>query len=155
MRQSSWSLGRIFSNFGGGVRAKKWRAANSHKGRKFAFEPLEDRSLLSVCLWTGAVDNHWNNAGNWVNDQQQTEHVLPANGDTLQFAASPYTATINDLPAGMSFESLKFSANGFSLAGNSLALTGGITVDPGVAGAISLDIALANLLTVDVASTMN
>jgi len=157
MRRSSWSFGRMFGNFGSKPRSKKRRGANPQNRRRFTFEPLEERSLLSLCLWTGGVGNYWNNANNWKDESNHA--VLPATGDTLQFAASPRTTTINDLPAGMSFESIKFSANGFSLAGNDLTLTSptptdGIAVDSGVTGsAISLNVALAGALTVDVVGT--
>ena len=105
--------------------------------------------MLSVCIWTGGVNNYWNNANNWKDASDQP--VLPAVGDTLQFAASQHTETINDFPAGMSFESIEFSENGFSLAGNRLTLTQGITVDPGVTDSeVLLNIAMNSALTFDV-----
>jgi len=156
MRRSSWSLSRMIAKFGGGVSSNKRRTAHSQKRRRFAFEPLEDRSLLSVCIWDGsggALHTNWNTPDNWVNDAQSPEHITPLAGDELRFVGTaPNGGTVNDFPTGTVFSSIKFLADGFSLAGHDVTLTDGITVDSGITGsAISLNVALANTLTVDVA----
>ncbi len=119
-------------------------------------EPLEDRSLLSVCIWTGGgTSPNWNNADNWVNDQQPPAHVTPQAGNQLQFTGTPPSGgTVNDFPDGTSFESIDFASDDFALAGNAITLTGGIAIASGVTGStISLNVALAGPLTVDVADT--
>ena len=128
---------------------KKRRAGIPQNRRRLAFEPLEDRTLLSVCVWNGgsSANSNWRTPENWVGN------AAPQPGDDLQFAGGARTSTNNDFTAGMSFDSINFSANGFSVAGNNLNLTNDITVDSGVTGsAISLNIALGGVVTADVAA---
>ena len=67
------------------------------------------------------------------------------------FTASAQTATYNDYPRGTSFAWIEIAGNGVSLSGDNLALTGGITVDSGVTGAvISANIALDGPISFDV-----
>ena len=42
-------------------------------------EPLESRLVLSTYTWTGWVNDSWDNAGNWLNDQ------VPVAGSTVLF----------------------------------------------------------------------
>ena len=144
-----------FAFFGGGggnprtSRLSRTRALDSWRRRKLAFEPLEDRSLLSVCVWNGSVNNHWATAGNW--------DVAPQPGDQLQFPGTASTSTrqmCNDFPAGTSFQSIELDGDNFSLTGNDLAVTGSISVASGVSGStISLNVALAGPVAVNVADT--
>ena len=127
------SFTAIFSG-GGDFRAKrpskKRRTLGPQHRRRLAFEPLEDRSLLSVCIWTGGggSNNNWNNSANWVNDQQPPAQVVPQPGDELQFVGTaPSNGTQNDFPTGTSFQSIDFAANGFVVAGNDITLTDGIS----------------------------
>ena len=59
----------------------------------------------------------------------------PLPGSSLLFTGSAQTATDNDFPDGTAFQSVEIAGNSFALSGDDLALTGGITVDSGVAGA--------------------
>jgi len=156
MRRSSWSLGRLFGNFGSKPRGKKRKGVTPPNRRRFAFEPLEERTLLSVCLWTGesTLNNCWNNSQNWVKDQQPAQHVAPVPGDDLCFfGTAPANGVFNDFPAGTSFSSIEFGANDFTLAGNGLTLTDSIWADVGVTGSeISLDVILDNPIVADVAA---
>ncbi len=78
--------------------------------------------------------------------------MAPQPGDQLQFGAAAQSTAHNDFPAGTSFQSIDFTAGGFTLEGNDLRLTDGIGVASGVTGAtISLDVALAGMLTIDTA----
>ena len=77
---------------------------------------------------------------------------MPQPGDQLQFTGTPPSGgVINDFPAGTSFQSIDIGDGGFTLAGNAITLTGGITVDSETDSTISLNVALAGPLTVDVA----
>jgi autotransporter-associated beta strand protein len=143
--------------------SKGGRAAAPQHRRKLAFEPLEDRSLLSVCIWTGgggAAHNNWNNPANWVNDQTPPVNVAPQAGDQLQFVGTPPSGgAVNDFPAGTQFQSIDFADSGFTLSGNSIALTGGtnsegINVASGVTGStISLNVVLAQHITIAVSDS--
>jgi len=137
----------IFNAFGLGGRKRK--GIKSLKRRTYSFEPLECRTLLSVCVWDGGstANSKWTTPENWVGN------VAPQAGDDLRFAGVQRTATENDFTAGTSFHSIEFAASNFSLSGNSLTLTSGITVDTGVNGsAISLNAALSGSNTLSVAN---
>jgi len=153
MGRSSWSLGRVLGDLRSKLNRKKRPGANPQNRRRFSFEPLEDRTLLSVCVWTGGggtLHTNWNSADNWVSDQQQP--VAPVAGDSLRFEGTG-TVTQNDFPAGTSFSSITFADGGFALTGNGLCLSNGIVADSSQAGStISLNIALANATTVEVAA---
>ncbi len=59
-------------------------------------EPLEDRLVLAVVAWTGAVDNLWSTAGNWIGGN------VPALVDTAVFNAGIAPVVIDPLaPAGV------------------------------------------------------
>jgi acetyl esterase/lipase len=61
----------------------------------FALMLTASVSSATSLVWTGAVDNHWANAGNWNPAQ------VPATGDDLEFTGAPPPPTmVNDLPAG-------------------------------------------------------
>src|SRR5215510_15100416 len=83
-----------------------------------AFEPLEDRSLLSTAVWTGGgVNNLWTNPANWA------ANVAPSPGDHLVFPAGAAKATAaNDFATGTLFGSITFSGLGFSVSGNAVTL---------------------------------
>ena len=151
MRRSSWSLGRLFSDLGLKLKSKKQRrGVRSQKRRTFSLEPLEERALLSVCLWTGGGGNaYWNTANNWDRDGQ---HVVPQQGDVLKFAGTQQISTQNDI-TGRSFASIEFADSSFTLAGIPITLTSGVTVDPGAASeTISLNMALSGAIAVNVAT---
>jgi fibronectin-binding autotransporter adhesin len=75
----------------------------------------------STCVWTGATDGIWSNAGNWTGCAGNA----PINGDTLQFPeAAANKSSTNDLAtltgvAGIAFTG---STSGYTLSGNALAL---------------------------------
>jgi autotransporter-associated beta strand protein len=119
------------------------RNQRTQKRRTFSFESLEERSLLSVCHWTGGADNTWSNPQNWDS--------APQAGDDLVFEGAGIV-TQNDLTERTTFKSVKFASDGFTLTGNTIWVNDGITVDAGVANAaISLRVALGGAVTIDVA----
>ncbi len=124
-----------------GLRGRNCRrcgGAKLHRGRTFSFEPLEERAMLSVCVWDGdGGDNRWSNPANW------RAGVAPSANDDLVFGLAGLTETENDLPAGTAFRSLWFLSQDYSIAGNSLGVTSRILVGPWTAGAtIAADLAL-------------
>ena len=119
------------------------RSVRTQRRRTFSFESLEERSLLSVCHWTGGADNKWSNPQNW--DSQ------PQAGDALVFQGTGI-ATQNDLTQRTTFSSIEFASNGFTLTGNTIWVNDSITVDSGVSNAtISLGVALGGAVNIDVA----
>ena len=133
-----------------GLKTKKKDSTHSARPRRmWAFEPLEQRQLLSVVTWTGLGSNsNWSTAANWSSSSG------PIAGDQLIFSGSTRTATVNNLAAGTSFKSIEFASNNFSVAGNSITLTSGIIVDSGVTGSsISAGIGLSGACTVNVVNT--
>ena len=107
-------------------------------------------TMTGPFVWDGGstVDSSWTTPENWVGD------VLPTAGSSLRFLGATRTDTENDFTVGMSFDSVQFASAGFSVAGNGLTLTDGITVEAGVTDAtISVDVALDGDVTIDVADT--
>ena len=152
MRRSNWSLSRLFSHFSSGRKSKKGQGGRygANKRRTFAMEPLEERTLLSVCTWDGGgADDNWYTPANWVGDAR------PSAGDELVFAGTVRTDTNNDYTADTEFASITIEDDDFTLGGNRIELTGdaydlGISVDTGVTGAeIELDIVLDDTVDVD------
>jgi autotransporter-associated beta strand protein len=91
---------------------------------RLAFEPLEDRLLLSIRTWDGGgSDALWSNPANWVGD------VAPMADDNLVFpdlgpAAQNLT---NDFAPGTSFYTIQIQGSAYNLGGNPIALVGGLT----------------------------
>lgn len=58
------------------------------KSRQVFFEPLEERALLSLCVWDGGGNNNlWSNAANWQ------AGVVPSVDDALVFRGTARTQT--------------------------------------------------------------
>ncbi|MFY0407437.1 beta strand repeat-containing protein [Solicola sp. PLA-1-18] len=78
----------------------------------------------TTSTWTGDVSSSMNTAANWSPAQ------VPVAGDALVFpAGSARTTVVNDLPTGTSFESIRVGGAGYSVSGNAIELTGGLTAD--------------------------
>ena len=151
MSRSAWSWMRPLEFFGRN-RCKNrgsWKGSAARKPRGLHLEPLEDRQLLSVCTWDGqGSDNKWQTAANWVGN------VAPVAGDQLVFAGTTQTATQDDYTAGTTFQSIEFQNSGFTLSGNSLVLTGNITVDTGATNStIALGVGLSGPVNMNVADS--
>jgi autotransporter-associated beta strand protein len=112
----------------------------SPRPRRLRCEALEARLAPAYVTWTGAVDDHWNTRTpdghtNWQGD------VLPGAGSDLLFpAGAAHTQTVNDTPAGTAYDSIVFSATGYSIAGNTIGLaTNGLSLFSGAdTGAITV-----------------
>jgi hypothetical protein len=67
--------------------------------------------------WTGAVDNKWSTAGNWVNG-------VPTSGDALRFPSNASSKSmLNDLAPGVFFSSVIFADSSYSIVGNGFGIT--------------------------------
>src|SRR5262245_21380464 len=88
---------------------------------------LPHAALASTHTWTGAATSLWSDGANWVGG-------APSPGEpnvALVFPTGVVQATcINDI-INLTVETLDFGAEYYTLAGNPIALTGGITTDSG------------------------
>ena len=96
-----------------------------------SMERLEDRIEMATLTWTGAVNNLWATAGNWLNETNQTQ--APAAGDDLIVPSTASNLVMNNnTTAGTNYHSLTFSG-----AGASVVLTGnGFTIGDANGGGI-------------------
>ena len=96
------------------------------KRRAFSIEPLENRVLLAVCVWSGAAGDHkLSTAGNYQGD------IAPVVGDSLQFPSATQTTVQNDLPAGFELGGIEInpgSGGCVTITGNSFSLADGGTI---------------------------
>ncbi len=86
---------------------------------------LEDRAVPAVAVWDGGgADSKWTTAANWQND------VAPQAGDDLVFpAGAQQLASVNDFAAGTTFGSLSVTGSGYSIRGNALAVSKGVSAN--------------------------
>ncbi|HEX8679653.1 MAG TPA: hypothetical protein VF683_06825, partial [Chthoniobacterales bacterium] len=81
-------------------------------------------STTGTAIWTGGgADNNWATAANWLGN------TAPFAFDSLVFDQNVRLASNNNLAANTRFDGLTFatSAGSFTLTGNSIVLSGGIT----------------------------
>ena len=94
-QKATWWGGMRDALFGGGKR----RGGGAAKPTSLRFEPLEDRTVLSILTYVpGGADQLASDPVNWVNSSGQ--HVAPVAGDSLVFSGAAQTVLQNDLPAG-------------------------------------------------------
>ena len=72
--------------------------------------------------WSGTADINWNNAGNWDNPV--------ATGDDLIFPTSTRLISSNDFSA-LTIGSISLSSSGYTLVGNALTITNGLSDSAG------------------------
>src|SRR5262249_8851733 len=104
-------------------RGRRGSRAARARGFRPSLETLEGRVLLATRVWDGGgADANWTTAANWAGD------VAPGAGDDLVFVGgAPRRADTHNTAAGTSFRSITFSGSGYSIGGNALTLTNGIT----------------------------
>jgi autotransporter-associated beta strand protein len=114
-------------------------------------------------VWTGkGGDANWTTPGNW------SSGAAPLTGDTLVFGAGAGTAqktANNNFPSGTTFAALRFQDSGYTITGNNLKLSAGIssTSTTGGTDTVALNIALnaaktfniAGITVIDVAGTIS
>ncbi len=90
---------------------------------RLRMECLEGRDVPAVVLWDGGgIDSNWMTAANWVGD------VAPQPGDDIVFPVGPTLKTaFNNFAAGTNFNSLAVNEAGYSIGGNGLNVTAGVT----------------------------
>jgi fibronectin-binding autotransporter adhesin len=98
----------------------------------------------STCVWTGAMNAAWSNAGNWTGCAGN----VPVNGDTLQFSEAASNKINNhDLVGLTGVAGLAFTGStaGYSLSGNPLALgaAGLITSNTSGQNTIAMNLSLS------------
>jgi fibronectin-binding autotransporter adhesin len=96
----------------------------------------------STCVWTGATDGLWSNAGNWT----ACAGSAPLNGDTLQFPeAAANKINSNDIATLTSVAGLAFtgSTSGYALNGNALALGAAGLANSNASGLNTVDMNLS------------
>ena len=106
-------------------------------------------TVSSPFVWIGGAGSNWSTAANWAGD------VVPSAGSNLLFeGTAPIGGTVDDFPAGTSFNSIELAASGFGFSSDyALTLTGGITLDAGVTDTtISADVVLGGPVTIDVSN---
>ena len=95
--------------------------------------------------WNGNTDANWGTAANWST-------ATPVAGDDLFFGAAGSSGTIlnNDITAGTSFLGITFNSgsSAYTLGGNSIVLTGGITNSSSSDQTINLNMANSANITV-------
>jgi autotransporter-associated beta strand protein len=90
---------------------------------RLEMDALEDRFAPATLTWTGAANNLWSNANNWLNESSNPQ--APVAGDDLIFPTGPATlTTFNDLAAGTAFQSITFTGAGaaYNLGGNAIVI---------------------------------
>ena len=98
----------------------------------------------------GGADNNWLTGGNWDLD------IAPASNDALFFAGSGRPGPINNFTAGSLFNGITFNAGAaaFTLTGNALTLTQGISSGGGNTTGGNITNSSANAETVNVPITL-
>jgi len=69
----------------------------------------------------GGADTNWLTPANWVGD------VAPTSTDSLIFTGTVRPSNNNNFPASTTFSNILIDAGGFTLAGNAITVTGGIS----------------------------
>jgi autotransporter-associated beta strand protein len=107
--------------------------------------------LAATRTWDGSSSAYWGTAANWA------ENAVPADGDDLVFPSGPTRlATTNNTSTTRRYNSITISGADYTLRGNSLTLSNGITATyaAGSSAAVALDITLARGQTIE-CSTAN
>jgi hypothetical protein len=82
-------------------------------------------SIANSLTWTGSGNGtSWSDAKNW------SEDVAPVSGDSLVFASGGTLLTNNDI-TGLSVANIDIQGAGYTLGGNAISLTGGLTSESG------------------------
>jgi hypothetical protein len=97
------------------------------------------RAAAATHVWTGAIDDHFSNASNWIGGSPAGDAAAE-----ISFPSSSRLLAANDL-IGLTVQSIAFSAGGFTLGGNAITLASNATIIDTSLGAntISCDLVLA------------
>jgi hypothetical protein len=117
-------LGLFWGDRAGRIgRADRRRGRAVRRGHRPAMEGLEARIALATDVWTGGgTDDNWMTAGNWMSG------VIPSAGDDLDFPSTATNLTSNNnFPGNTTFNSITIGDAGYTLTGNTLNLTTGVS----------------------------
>jgi len=78
--------------------------------------------LAATHVWTGATDDHFSNASNWIGGSPAGDAAA-----AISFPATSRATATNDLN-GLTVQSIAFSAGGFTISGNAITLAANGTV---------------------------
>ena len=81
-------------------------------------------------VWSGAISDLWSVGGNWVGG------VVPAAGERIEFPASASNKTNTNDITGLSLLSVTFNGGGYTIGGNTVGISGGITTGSSVFGVV-------------------
>ncbi len=94
----------------------------------------------TTATWTGAVNNQWTTAGNWIG----LGGTPLVGGENLIFpGGAANLSNTNGLAAATTFNSITITGSGYTLAGNAITLGAGNLADSSVAGANTISLAMA------------
>ena len=108
----------------GGRRRRDGRGRSRGRDYQPILELLEVRITPSTDIWVGADSNsnNWTDPLNWVGD------VAPVANDELVFpAVADNFDAVNNFPSGTTFNSISVAVSGYTLSGNAVNLTQGIS----------------------------
>lgn len=95
----------------------------------FALAPILVSATIDTCTWTGTTNSNFNTSTNWSCSVDGT--AVPGNGDSLVFPTTATNKTLNNDIASLTVANITFSGAasqlGYTISGNALTLTNGIT----------------------------
>lgn len=112
-----------------------------------------DVNPSTTAVWTGlGADNNLLTPGNWAGG------VAPIAGNTLLFGGGPavsQTTANNNFPANTSFTALHFVEGGYTVTGNAVKLTAGVSSSSTTGGisTVALNIAMPKVQTFNIVGT--
>jgi autotransporter-associated beta strand protein len=132
---NSWWRSLVKRKFTHG-RPKPGSKLRGKSSRRLLLEYLESRLAPATHTWSGAgLSNNWSLDSNWTGGSPAGD----TNAILLFPAAAAQLMNINDLN-GQAVQSITFSANDYSISGNPITLSGGITVDGSVSGLVTFNV---------------
>jgi hypothetical protein len=93
---------------------------------------------VGSCTWSGGGgNNNWSTVANW------TSSAAPTDGDSLIFAGTTRVSNTNDSLTSVGSITFDSTAGGFTLSGNALTISGGITDNASAVQTINLNLTLS------------
>ncbi len=113
--------------------------------QRIVCEALENRTMLSASVWTGAGGNaDFSTPGNWQND------AVPASGASVTFPSSAASFAVT-VDSNVSLGSITISGSGYDITGSAVTLSGGL-VATGSSSEIDSNLTLSGYQTINVSA---